>query len=69
MIFKGKKLEELSKSEIITNIIQYCDEQIKQKIKDNLNDEDFNSASWGLKQAHNTGYIRMCQKLINSLPK
>ena len=66
---KDKKLEDLSKSEIINTIIQYCDQEIKNRIKDNLSDEDFSSSSWSYKQAHNTGYIKMCQRLINFLPK
>lgn len=63
------KCQELSKQEIIKLIRDYCLDQKEGYLKDNLSDEDFMSASWSLKQAHNSGYIKMCNKLINFLPK
>lgn len=66
---KDKKLEDLSKSEILNIIIQYCEQEVKNRVKDNLDNEDFNSPSWALKQAANGGAIKFANKLINFIPR
>lgn len=57
-----------SKETVIEIIREYLSECKGVCQKENLDDEDFNSPSWALKQAHTNGMIKMINKLNNFLP-
>ena len=66
---KTKESQELSKAETLKIIREYCEEQKLAMLKGNMSDEDFDSPSWALRQAHNTGFVKMCTRLLNFIPK
>jgi len=66
---KTNESKALSKEETIKIIRAYCEEQKLSCLKGNISDDDFDSPSWALKQAHNTGFVKMCTKLLNFIPK
>lgn len=65
---KGK-INDLSKDEIIKIIHQYIKDHREILQEDNLQNVDFDSPSWALKQAFNCGGIKTLNKLENFLPK
>lgn len=66
---KTKKCQEFSSIEIVTEIKKYLEKNKVLLQKNNLDDEDYMSPSWALKQAANNGAIKMCNKFLNFLPK
>lgn len=66
---KTEKSQELSKEETIKIILGYILQEKENLLKDNLSNDDFNSPSWALRQAANVGAVKLCNKLINFLPK
>lgn len=66
---KGKGYADYSKSDVISILQEYLKECKGVCQKDNLDDEDFNSPSWALKQAHNNGMIKLINKITNFLPE
>lgn len=68
MKLKSEEYKEYSKSDVIQIIRDYLKENRGICQKNNLDDEDFDSPSWALKQAHTNGMIKMINKLENFLP-
>ena len=66
---KAKKCQEFSSTEIVQEMRKYLEKTKELLQKDNLDDEDYMSPSWALKQAANNGAIKNCNKFLNFLPK
>lgn len=68
MKLKSDEYKEYNKADVIKIIRDYLNQTRGICQKENLDDEDFDSPSWALKQAHTNGMIKMINKLENILP-
>lgn len=65
---KSEEYKDYSKADVIKTIKEYLSECKTTCLKSNLSDEDFDSPSWALRQASNSGMIKMINKMENFLP-
>lgn len=68
MDLKSEKARELTKSQVLSEIKKYLDDQIDLSRRKSLEEDSFNKPSWSEYQAYQLGIQKAYSKLNNLIP-